>query len=1058
MTTRSTLAKLSRPRLHRPVARERLFSLLDGAREAPLIWVAAPPGAGKTTLAASWLESRRLRAIWYQVDPGDADPAAFFHYLAQAPIWPRQARPLPQLLPEDRSDLGGFARRYFRQCFASIPESGVLVLDNFQTAADSSLSAIVREACAEVPDGANVLVISRSEPPAAFAEIESRTALALIDWSVLRLTLQETRAMCAARGTAEEWMVRALHQQSDGWAAGVTLMLERLKRAGAGTATLPGDTRESVFNYFATLIFDQVSESARQTLLWLAFLPRVTPSLAQALCGSADAGKLLESLHRRHLFTDRREGQEPVYQFHALFQAFLQASAAKLLAPSELRARMHASALALAQSNEMEAAFDLFVRGEAWDEAAGVALAQAPELLATGRWQTLAQRIDVLPAAQRQREPWLDYWLACAQARTDPRLAIEIFERAHGRFADRGERTGAVMSLAGLLHACSVDHANCQTIDRWVDAMAEQMQAPGLQLSPEQELVATGALLWCAFFSRPWHPCIVPSFDRVEALLGRVRNPSMALEAATSALTVAFQSAQLDRCDRLASLVQSLSVAPDVSPVLSAWGMFQLAHQRFIRADYSGAAECFERVWSIAESNALGKVLTAALMHRFMIDFRLRDLAAAEVAMEQIEALPPPAHSLSRGLLNCYRGRLAQVRGETQLGADLALCSHADIVQTGAGFTEAIYGLINGEMLLAAGRTATARPLLERSRALLERSEILANLRPSLLLVQAWLAQQEGREQDCLALLREALLLSQVAYGWCQMRYVDTTAARMFRLALERDIEPAVVKRLIRRFRLKAQPGDGEEWPWPLRVRTLGRFEVLAEDRALAFERKTPKKALALLKALIAFGPTEVPEQQVIDALWRDEEGDAAHKALSVTLLRLRRLLGDNQHLRHQGGRLSIDRERCWVDAWEFERLPARAGTQAHTPRVAEGSIERTLALYRGSFLPDDADEPWTVPARERLRARFIQALAVVGRQLEEQGRCEEAIGWYARGLDADALVEPFYQGLMRCYIGLDRRAEALSTYRRLAQTLSAALGLRPSAGTEKLCQALRIQ
>src|SRR5512147_165541 len=119
----STLPKLTRPRVHGAVPRPRLFALLDeAAARRPIVWVGGAPGYGKTTLVASWLEARQRRHLWYQVDPGDAVPATFGHYL-QLAAQPFVRRRGPQALfpPQPQQDLAAYVRSLFRDLFALLP-------------------------------------------------------------------------------------------------------------------------------------------------------------------------------------------------------------------------------------------------------------------------------------------------------------------------------------------------------------------------------------------------------------------------------------------------------------------------------------------------------------------------------------------------------------------------------------------------------------------------------------------------------------------------------------------------------------------------------------------------------------------------------------------------------------------------------------------------------------------------------------------------------------------------------------------------------------------------
>ncbi len=254
--------------------------------------------------------------------------------------------------------------------------------------------------------------------------------------------------------------------------------------------------------------------------------------------------------------------------------------------------------------------------------------------------------------------------------------------------------------------------------------------------------------------------------------------------------------------------------------------------------------------------------------------------------------------------------------------------------------------------------------------------------------------------------------------------------------------------------------GEGGD-DWPVTIYTLGRFSLLLNGQRADFGRKMPHRPLQFLKTLVALGGREIPVTTLTSVMWPDTDGDTAQRSFDTTLHRLRKILGDQRFILLKDGKVTLDSNYCWTDAWSFEQLLGQVQRIRNRDVTGKDAVkldkltDKMLNLYQGHFLAMEEVTAWSVSIRERLRSKYIHNLIEVGRYCEEHGFWDKAMRCYQKGLEVDDLVEVFYQRLMVCCLETGRFSEGMSVYRRCRQVLSIVLGLQPEAATESLYRQL---
>ncbi|MBI5575296.1 MAG: hypothetical protein HY896_02915 [Deltaproteobacteria bacterium] len=1064
-TGAASVAKVTAPRITGYFPRRNLFRLLDAARKRPVIWISAPAGSGKTTLVGSYIETRGLSCLWYQVDEGDVDPASFFYYmgLAARRAAPRNRTPLPLLSPEYHPNLSVFSLRYFERLYARLKPGSVLVFDNCQKVPpESFVHDVLREGLSALPKGLNAILISRGDPPPAFARDRAHRTMEVMGWEELRLTHTETEGIARLRRKRKvsKETARMLHGRTDGWAAGLVLILEQTDRHPVESRRLGERSPEELFDYFAEEVFGRLEENVRAFLLRSVFLERTTVGMAEKLAGEPRAGLILSYLSRNNYFTQKHLHGEPVYEYHSLFREFLLARAKAALPAQDIALIQREAADLLAGNGQLEAAVALYRECGAWEEAMRIVLSQASSLVAQGRYRTLGEWLAAIPKSETENNPWIDYWTGASRLPFEPRESRKAFEEAFRRFYELRDVGGVFLAWSGIAESIMYGHEGLKPLDRWFSLLDGLMNEFGDFPSEEIGARVTCSMIRALALRRPPYSAMERWADRAHHVSQTCGDLSVRIEALVNMAIFRYAEGNLRKLEFLLDTLRETVKLQDVPPIAR-------LTVNWLEAAYANLASCYEMgMKAVSEGLALSGATGVHVMDYMLMgqgvlcSLKTGDFPTAGRYLGDMAASLPSAKPWEASFYHYAAAWEALLRGETahadlHSSENLRLCE-----EVGNPWTVYLSHSLRGFLFHAAGENGKAADSLSMAcqTGAHSRNEYTRFL---CLLSQSYFYLQEGNESAALLSLREGMRVGREngyvnLYMW-QPGVIEGIMAK----ALDAGIETAYAQDLIRRNALVPdRPLDAERWPYPFEVFTLGRFDLVKYGERIPVSKKVQQKPLQMLKALITLGGSEIAEETITDLLWPDSEGDLAHQAFTSTLHRLRKLVGDEKAIALRDGRLTLSDRHGWVDAWAFERLIEQAGNARKRDAGRDGGaeilrmIEKAVGLYKGPFLPEETKHPKAVSLRERLRSKFLRAVETLGRHWESADEWEKAVDCYRRGIEAESLAEEFYRCLIVCYRRLGRDAEAHATYRACRNVLSASLGIAPSPGTESVYRA----
>jgi len=331
----------------------------------------------------------------------------------------------------------------------------VLIIDDLHELRSADALSQLEHLLASLPSSARVVLSSRRDPPIRLHQLRLADEVAEIRASDLRFTERETRDLLAASEIGlSDGAAAALHQRTEGWAAGLRLAVislsshpdpERFVYEFSGTDRAIGE-------YLMAEMLERQPSAVQSALLRTSLVDRVNGELADLLADRSGSEQMLLELEDANAFVVSLDAQRTWFRYHQLLADFLRLEVRRRLGDEVPDLHRRAAHWFADHGEVVEAVRHTLAAGD-WPGAARLLADHLFSLTLDGQEGAIAALLRSFPAGASAEHPELALAHAAvqlAQGRLEEAAAQLALAESHVQSTPPARRRRLAVAVASL--------------------------------------------------------------------------------------------------------------------------------------------------------------------------------------------------------------------------------------------------------------------------------------------------------------------------------------------------------------------------------------------------------------------------------------------------------------------------------------------------------------------------------------------------------------------------------------------------------------------------------